>query len=191
ADSLTARLTGELVSTAGSKVTSNGEMALSALNLSNSGQWIAKNLTLKANSLTSAGDITGVDTLTLTVNQTLNNQANGKLLSAGVLTLKADSVTNDGQLQGNATTITAGQLTNGGHLQGETLTLAASGGVNNRFGGVLMSRNALNVSTATLSNQGTIQGGGGVSLNVTDRLQNDGKILSGSNLTLTAQVLAN
>ncbi|HAI3175382.1 TPA: Contact-dependent inhibitor A, partial [Escherichia coli] len=187
ADSLTARLTGELVSTAGSKVTSNGEMALSALNLSNSGQWIAKNLTLKANSLTSAGDITGVDTLTLTVNQTLNNQANGKLLSAGVLTLKADSVTNDGQLQGNATTITAGQLTNGGHLQGETLTLAASGGVNNRFGGVLMSRNALNVSTATLSNQGTIQGGGGVSLNVTDRLQNDGKILSGSNLTLTAQ----
>ena len=191
ADSLTARLTGELVSTAGSKVTSNGEMALSALNLSNSGQWIAKNLTLKANSLTSAGDITGVDTLTLTVNQTLNNQANGKLLSAGVLTLKADSVTNDGQLQGNATTITAGQLTNGGHLQGETLTLAASGGVNNRFGGVLMSRNALNVSTATLSNQGTIQGGGGVSLNATDRLQNDGKILSGSNLTLTAQLLAN
>ncbi|HAX2308101.1 TPA: filamentous hemagglutinin N-terminal domain-containing protein [Escherichia coli] len=191
ADSLTARLTGELVSTAGSKVTSNGEMALSALNLSNSGQWIAKNLTLKANSLTSAGGITGVDTLTLTVNQTLNNQANGKLLSAGVLTLKADSVTNDGQLQGNATTITAGQLTNGGHLQGETLTLAVSGGVNNRSGGVLLSRNALNVSTATLSNQGTIQGGGGVSLNATDRLQNDGKILSGSNLTLTAQVLAN
>ncbi|HGF4756611.1 TPA: contact-dependent inhibition effector tRNA nuclease, partial [Escherichia coli] len=191
ADSLTARLTGALVSTAGSKVTSNGEMALSALNLSNSGQWIAKNLTLKANSLTSAGDITGVDALTLTVNQTLNNHASGKLLSAGVLTLKADSVTNDGQLQGNATTITAGQLTNGGHLQGETLTLAASGGVNNRSGGVLMSRNALNVSTATLSNQGTIQGGGGVSLNATDRLQNDGKILSGSNLTLTAQVLAN
>ncbi|HCB4134538.1 TPA: hemagglutinin repeat-containing protein, partial [Escherichia coli] len=190
-DSLTARLTGELVSAAGSKVTSNGEMALSALNLSNSGQWIAKNLTLKANSLTSAGDITGVDALTLTVNQTLHNQTNGKLLSAGVLTLKADSATNDGQLQGNATTITAGQLTNGGHLQGETLTLTASGGVNNRSGGVLMSRNALNVSTATLSNQGTIQGGGGVSLNATDRLQNDGKILSGSNLTLTAQVLAN
>ncbi|WP_140439808.1 hypothetical protein, partial [Escherichia coli] len=116
------------------------------------GQWIAKNLTLKANSLTSAGDITGVDSLTLTVNQTLNNHASGKLLSAGVLTLKADSVTNDGQFQGNATTITAGQLTNGGHLQGETLTLAASGGVNNRSGGVLMSRNALNVSTATLSN---------------------------------------
>ncbi|EFA1505246.1 filamentous hemagglutinin N-terminal domain-containing protein [Escherichia coli] len=191
ADSLTARLTGALVSTAGSKVTSNGEMALSALNLSNSGQWIAKNLTLKANSLTSAGDITGVDSLTLTVNQTLNNHASGKLLSAGVLTLKADSVTNDGQFQGNATTITAGQLTNGGHLQGETLTLAASGGVNNRSGGVLMSWNALNVSTATLSNQGTIQGGGGVFLNSTDRLQNDGKILSGSNLTLTAQVLAN
>ncbi|HCL7578276.1 TPA: hemagglutinin repeat-containing protein, partial [Escherichia coli] len=180
ADSLTARLTGELVSTAGSKVTSNGEMALSALNLSNSGQWIAKNLTLKANSLTSAGDITGVDTLTLTVNQTLNNQANGKLLSAGVLTLKADSVTNDGQLQGNVTTITAGQLTNGGHLQGETLTLAASGGVNNRSGGVLMSRNALNVST--LLNSALIYAGNNLKL-FTDRLHNQhGDILAGNSL---------
>ena len=55
-----------------------------------------KNLTLKANSLTSAGDITGVDALTLTVNQTLNNHASGKLLSAGVLTLKADSVKTTG-----------------------------------------------------------------------------------------------
>lgn len=180
ADSLTARLTGELVSTAGSKVTSNGEMALSALNLSNSGQWIAKNLTLKANSLTSAGDITGVDALTLTVNQTLNNHASGKLLSAGVLTLKADSVTNDGQLQGNATTITAGQLTNGGHLQGETLTLAASGGVNNRSGGVLMSRNALNVST--LLNSALIYAGNNLKL-FTDRLHNQhGDILAGNSL---------
>ncbi|WP_139343948.1 hypothetical protein, partial [Escherichia coli] len=82
----------------GSKVGSNGEMALSSLKLSNSGHWIAKNLRLEANSLTSAADITGVDALTLTMNQTLNNHASGKLLSAGVRTLNADSVPNDGQL---------------------------------------------------------------------------------------------
>ena len=55
-----------------------------------------------------------------------------------------------------------------------------------------MSRNALNVSTATLSNRGArYRVVAGFPLNATDRLQNDGKILSGSNLTLTAQVLAN
>ncbi len=166
ADSLTARLTGELVSTAGSKVTSNGEMALSALNLSNSGQWIAKNLTLKANSLTSAGDITGVDTLTLTVNQTLNNQANGKLLSAGVLTLKADSVTNDGQLQGNVTTITAGQLTNGGVMQGDAMVLGAGEAFTNN--GTLTAGKGNSVFSAQrlfLNAPGSLQGGGDVSLN--------------------------
>ncbi|HBA1448314.1 TPA: filamentous hemagglutinin N-terminal domain-containing protein, partial [Escherichia coli] len=166
ADSLTARLTGELVSAAGSKVTSNGEMALSALNLSNSGQWIAKNLTLKANSLTSAGDITGVDALTLTVNQTLHNQTNGKLLSAGVLTLKADSATNDGQLQGNATTITAGQLTNGGVMLGDAMVLGAGEAFTNN--GTLTAGKGNSVFSAQrlfLNAPGSLQAGGDVSLN--------------------------
>ena len=82
--------------------------------------------------------------------------------------------------------------TNGGHPAGaETLTLTASGGVNNRSGGVLMSRNALNVSTATLVTRARYRAVAGVSLNATDRLQNDGKNPLRRNLTLTAQVLAN
>lgn len=188
---LDAQISNSLTGLSGSKITSNGELALSALTLSNSGQWIAQNLTLDAGSLTNSGEITGVDALAVTLNQTLNNQASGKLLSAGNLTLNASDITNSGQLQGQTTTVTSGQLTNSGRLQGEALTLAVSGGLSNRSGGVLLSQNVLNVTSATLNNQGTIQGGGESSVKATTSLQNDGKILSGSKLTLTAPELAN
>ncbi|HEG1709181.1 TPA: contact-dependent inhibition effector 16S rRNA endonuclease [Enterobacter cloacae] len=187
---LEAQIDSTLTGTTGSKITSNGELALSALTLANSGQWIAKRLTLGASTLNNSGEITGVDALSVALTQ-LNNQAGGKLLSAGVLTLDADNATNAGQTQGKATTVTAGQLINSGRLQGEALTLNASGALNNTASGVLLSENALTVSTATLNNQGTLQGGGESSVKATTRVQNDGKMLSGGKLTLTAPELAN
>ncbi|HEG1827485.1 TPA: hemagglutinin repeat-containing protein [Enterobacter cloacae] len=187
---LDAQIDSTLTGTTGSKITSNGELALSALTLANSGQWIAKHLTLGGSTLNNSGEIAGVDALSVALTQ-LNNQAGGKLLSAGALTLDADNATNAGQIQGKATTITAGQLINSGRLQGEALTLNASGALNNTASGVLLSENALTVSTATLNNQGTLQGGGESSVKATTRVQNDGKMLSGGKLTLTAPELEN
>lgn len=187
---LDAQIDSTLTGTTGSKITSNGELALSALTLANSGQWIAKHLTLGGNTLNNSSEITGVDALSVALTQ-LNNQAGGKLLSAGALTLDAENATNAGQIQGKATTVTAGQLINSGRLQGEALTLNASGALNNTASGVLLSENALTVSTATLNNQGTLQGGGESSVKATTRVQNDGKMLSGGKLTLTAPELAN
>ncbi|WP_230136816.1 hemagglutinin repeat-containing protein [Enterobacter cloacae] len=187
---LDAQIDSTLTGTTGSKITSNGELALSALTLANSGQWIAKHLTLGGSTLNNSGEITGVDALSVALTQ-LNNQAGGKLLSAGALTLDAENATNAGQIQGKATTVTAGQLINSGRLQGEALTLNASGALNNTASGVLLSENALTVSTATLNNQGTLQGGGESSVKATTRVQNDGKMLSGGKLTLTAPELEN
>lgn len=187
---LDAQIDSTLTGTTGSKITSNGELALSALTLANSGQWIAKHLTLGASTLNNSGEITGVDALSVALTQ-LNNQAGGKLLSAGALTLDADNATNAGQIQGKATTVTAGQLINSGRLQGEALTLNVSGALNNTASGVLLSENALTVSTATLNNQGTLQGGGESSVKATTRVQNDGKMLSGGKLTLTAPEMEN
>ncbi|WP_176473211.1 contact-dependent inhibition effector 16S rRNA endonuclease [Enterobacter cloacae] len=187
---LDAQIDSTLTGTTGSKITSNGELALSALTLVNSGQWIAKHLTLGGSTLNNSGEITGVDALSVALTQ-LNNQAGGKLLSAGALTLDVENATNAGQIQGKATTVTAGQLINSGRLQGEALTLNASGALNNTASGVLLSENALTVSTATLNNQGTLQGGGESSVKATTRVQNDGKMLSGGKLTLTAPELEN
>jgi len=191
ADVLDAQIVSNLISTTGSKVTSNGELALSALTLANSGQWIAKDLTLKANTLTNSDEITGVDALSVALNQTLTNQGGGKLLTAGVLSMNAGNATNAGQIQGKTTAITAGQLINSGRLQGEALTLDVSGVLNNTAGGVLLSQNALKASSATLNNQGTVQGGGESTVKATTRLQNDGKILSGGKLTLATPELVN
>ncbi|WP_421511064.1 hemagglutinin repeat-containing protein [Enterobacter sp. JS8-1] len=191
ADVLDAQLDSNLISTTGSKITSNGELALSALTLANSGQWIAKDLTLKANTLTNSGEISGVDALSASLNQTLSNQVGGKLLTAGILSMNAGNATNAGQIQGKTTAITAGQLINSGRLQGEALTLDVSGALNNTAGGVLLSQNALKASSATLNNQGTVQGGGESTVKATTRLQNDGKILSGGKLTLATPELAN
>nr|WP_276528000.1 hemagglutinin repeat-containing protein [Enterobacter quasimori] len=191
ADVLDAQIVSNLISSTGSKITSNGELALSALTLANSGQWLAKDLTLKANTLTNSGEITGVDALSVALNQTLNNQAGGKFLTAGVLSMNAGNATNAGQIQGKTTAITAGQLINSGRLQGEALTLDVSGALNNTASGVLLSQNALTASSATLNNQGTVQGGGESTVKATTRLQNDGKMLSGGKLTLVTPELAN
>lgn len=189
ADRLTARLTGNLASTAGSKITSNGEMALSALNLSNSGQWIAQNLTLSGDTLTNAGDITGVSGLAVSLNGMLTNQTGGKMLSAGALTLQSAGTSNAGQLQGKTTTVNTASLANSGRVQGESLDLNISNELNNTVNGVLLSQNALSLSTATLDNKGMLQGGGATTLNATTRAQNDGNILSGGKLTLTTPQL--
>lgn len=188
---LDAQIDSTLTGTTGSKITSNGELALSALTLANSGQWIAKHLTLKGKTLTNSGEITGVDALSVAMNQELNNLSGGKLLSAGALALDTGNATNAGQIQGKTTSVTTGQLINSGRLQGEGLTLNTAGALSNTASGVLLSENALTVSAATLNNQGTIQGGGESAVKATTRVQNDGKVLSGGSLTLTAPELEN
>ncbi|EOW6804631.1 hemagglutinin repeat-containing protein [Cronobacter muytjensii] len=187
ADGLNIKLSGDLNSLAGSKITALGTAALDALAMTNKGEWAAKNLTLTGNSLRNDGAITGVNGLTATVNNDLTQTSNGKLLTGGALTLNAGAVNNQGAMQGGTLGITTGGLTNSGRLQGDNgATLIARGALTNNTGGQVISRQTLAVTTPVLVNNGLIQGGGASRVEATTSARNDGKLLSGGQLTLTA-----
>ncbi|NHV91424.1 filamentous hemagglutinin N-terminal domain-containing protein [Cronobacter dublinensis] len=186
ADGLNITLSGDLNSLAGSKITALGAAALDALAMTNQGEWTAKSLTLTGDSLRNDGTITGVNGLTATIGNDVTQTSNGKLLTGGALTLNAGAVNNQGAMQGGTLGITTGGLTNSGRLQGDNgATLIARGAFTNNAGGQVISRQALAVTTPVLVNNGLIQGGGNTRVDATTSAGNDGKLLSGGQLTLT------
>ncbi|EOG5375801.1 hemagglutinin repeat-containing protein [Cronobacter turicensis] len=186
ADGLNITLSGDLTSLAGSKITALGTAALNALAMTNQGEWAAKNLTLTGNSLRNDGAITGVNGLTARVNNDLTQTSGGKLLTGGALTLNAGAVNNQGAVQGGTLDVTTGGLTNSGRLQGDNgVTLTARGSLTNNAGGQIVSRQDLAVTTPVLLNYGLMQGGGATRVEATTSARNDGKLLSGGQLTLT------
>ncbi|ATX01785.1 Contact-dependent inhibition of growth factor CdiA [Citrobacter freundii] len=186
ADALQLTLANNLTSAAGSKITALGNATLQALSLTNSGQWTAKNLTLKGTTLDNSAAISGVNALMLAMNGAVRQQKAGSMLSGGALDLTAASVTNEGKIQGATLGMTTGALTNSGRLQGDNgATLSLSGDLINQASGEIVSRQGLTLSTPVLSNYGLMQGGGETHLNATTRALNDGKLLSGAGLTLT------
>ena len=185
ADALQLTLANNLTSAAGSKITALGNATLQALSLTNSGQWTAKNLTLKGTTLDNSAAISGVNALTLAMNGAVRQQKAGSMLSGGALDLTAASVSNEGKIQGATLGMTSGTLTNSGRLQGDNgATLSLSGDLINQASGEIVSRQGLTLSTPVLSNYGLMQGGGETHLNATTRALNDGKLLSGAGMTL-------
>lgn len=185
ADALQLTLANNLTSAAGSKITALGNATLQALSLTNSGQWTAKNLTLKGTTLDNSAAISGVNALTLAMNGAVRQQKAGSMLSGGALDLTAASVTNEGKIQGATLGMTTGALTNSGRLQGDNgATLSLSGDLIKPKPGEIVTPWA-DAFTPVLSNYGLMQGGGETHLNATTRALNDGKLLSGAGLTLT------
>ncbi|EOC0353450.1 hemagglutinin repeat-containing protein [Cronobacter turicensis] len=186
ADGLNIMLSGDLNSLAGSKITALGTVALNALAMTNQGEWAAKNLTLTGSSLRNDGAITGVNGLTATLNNDLTQTSGGKLLTGGALTMGAGAVNNQGAVQGGTLDVTTGGLTNSGRLQGDNgVTLTARGSLTNNAGGQIVSRQDLAVTTPVLVNNGLMQGGATTRVEATTSARNDGKLLSGGQLTLT------
>lgn len=192
ADALQMALSGALNSTAGSKITANGAVALQAQSLTNAGQWLAKNLTLRADTLNNQGEISGVDGLTVALTGDFTQQQDKTLLTAGDLKLDAASVTNLGRIQGNGVWVNSGTLANSGRVQGETgLTLNLTGGLTNNATGTLLSRNALTITSPYWVNSGLMQSGADTRFEGTISGRNDGSLLAGSDLSLHGSQFTN
>ncbi|MGX9237092.1 hemagglutinin repeat-containing protein [Pantoea ananatis] len=191
ADGLQLTLSDRLDAAAGSKISANGTAALQALTLANQGQWVAKNLTLKGDTLNNNGEITGADSLSVQLNGALTQQQDKNLLSAGKISLQSASLNNLGRIQGSDLQINTGALDNAGRLQGDNnLLLSATGHLTNAANGTLVSQNALTLTAPDLYNDGLIQGAGGT-VNATNSATNNGRLLAGGALTFTTPQLVN
>jgi len=190
ADALRLTISGNLTSSAGSKITANGDAAIQALGMTLDGQLIASRLTVSGDALANSGDITGVNGLHVTLSNGLT-QRTGKLLSAGDLSLTSAGVNNAGQIQGKSTTVSTKNLANSGRIQGENSLHITAQETTNAAAGVLLSQNALALSTGSLTNAGLIQGNGESSVTASSRLQNAGKLMSGGKMTLSTPEFIN
>ncbi|WP_337029369.1 hemagglutinin repeat-containing protein [Pantoea agglomerans] len=192
ADALQLILADRLDAGAGSKISANGTAALQALTLTNQGEWIARNLTLRGDTLNNNGSVTGVDALTVGLNGALTQQQDKTLLSAGRLTLQSSSLNNAGRVQGGDLQITTGAVDNNGRLQGDNSLLVNAGGrITNGGNGAMITQNALTLTGPELFNYGLIQGNGNGVATLTGLTQNDGRWLSGGAQTLNTPQLNN
>ncbi|MBD8115834.1 hemagglutinin repeat-containing protein [Pantoea agglomerans] len=192
ADALQLILADRLDAGAGSKISANGTAALQALTLTNQGEWIARNLTLRGDTLNNNGIVTGVDALTVGLNGALTQQQDKTLLSAGRLTLQSSSLNNAGRVQGGDLQITTGAVDNNGRLQGDNSLLVNAGGrITNGGNGAMITQNALTLTGPELFNYGLIQGNGNGVATITGLTQNDGRWLAGGAQTLNTPQLNN
>ncbi|MBD8251169.1 hemagglutinin repeat-containing protein [Pantoea agglomerans] len=192
ADALQLILADRLDAGAGSKISANGTAALQALTLTNQGEWIARNLTLRGDTLNNNGAVTGVEALTVGLNGALTQQQDKTLLSAGRLTLQSSSLNNAGRVQGGDLQITSGAVENNGRLQGDNSLLVNAGGrITNGGNGAMITQNALTLTGPELFNYGLIQGNGNGVATITGLTQNDGRWLSGGAQTLNTPQLNN
>ncbi|MCE0814296.1 hemagglutinin repeat-containing protein, partial [Buttiauxella sp. S04-F03] len=192
ADALTLLLSDKLNSDSSSKITANGNAILQALSLTNNGQWLAKNLTLKGGMLNNNGDVSGVDGLTVSLTGAFTQQQDKTLLTAGKLTLDAALVDNQGRIQAGDLVVNTGQLTNNGRLQGaNALALNLTGALTNNTTGSILSQQTLKITTPDLFNYGLIQGGTKTRIDAAKSARNEGKTLAGGDLTFNTASLIN
>ncbi|MFW5403165.1 hemagglutinin repeat-containing protein [Pectobacterium carotovorum] len=184
-DALTLAITGNLSNQG--ELLSDGDSSTTAQRFINRGTLQAKNVTLQVDELDNAGNILGVSSLALTAVNGLTNRQTGKLLSQGAAVLTAAEGVNTGEWQAKALTLTANNLTNDGQIQGDealSLTLPATDGK-----GTLINRGTLTTGgNATLfarlmENQGTLSSLGRTELTAAS-LMNDGRLVAATGLSL-------
>ncbi|MCH5084122.1 hemagglutinin repeat-containing protein, partial [Pectobacterium versatile] len=184
-DALTLAITGTLSNQG--ELLSEGDSTTLAQRFINQGTLQAKNVALQVNELDNAGKILGVSSLALTATNGLTNQQAGKLLSQGAATLAAKEVVNAGEWQAKTLTLAAEDLTNDGQIQGDeslSLTLPTTDGK-----GTFVNRGAVTTGgDATLfarlmDNQGTLSSLGRTELTGAS-LINDGRLVAATGLSL-------
>lgn len=202
----------ELINAAGGSLLTQGALKISSGEVTNNGVWQGQSVLLSAQTLTNSGAIQSADALQLTLVNNLTSAAGSKITALGNATLQALSLTNAGQWTAKNLTLKGATLDNSAAISGvNALTLAMNGAVRQQKAGSMLSGGALDLTSASVSNDGKIQGAtlgmttgaltnsgrlqgdNGATLSLSGDLINQvpGEIVSRQGLTLSTPVLSN
>ncbi|MGK3494840.1 hemagglutinin repeat-containing protein [Citrobacter youngae] len=202
----------ELINAAGGSLLTQGTLKLTSGDVTNNGTWQGQSILLNAQALTNNGAIHSADALQLTLANNLTSAAGSKITALGNATLQALSLTNAGQWTAKNLTLKGATLDNSAAISGvNALTLAMNGAVRQQKAGSMLSGGALDLTAASVTNEGKIQGAtlgmtsgaltnsgrlqgdNGATLSLSSDLINQasGEIVSRQGLTLSTPVLSN
>ncbi|MGE8041135.1 hemagglutinin repeat-containing protein [Enterobacter asburiae] len=181
--------TGSLTNLAGGSVYSAQDLTLNVPVLANSGLITTDGtLRIKGDTLTNQGEINGVslsgEYLSLT------NTGTGRLLADDRLTLNGTTLANAGSIAAGDLHITADSLQNQGTVEGDAALTLDVADLTNR--GALRSSGTLTLNGDTLANSGELSATA-LLLNLTRQVSNEagGRVIARDGLTLTAASLTN
>ncbi|XBW24270.1 filamentous hemagglutinin N-terminal domain-containing protein [Pectobacterium colocasium] len=174
----------------GDTLANNGHWESRALSLqgkqvTNQGTVLGNTVALAAERLANHGTITGVETLTLSLGDSLNNTG---ALRSDSLSVAAVDMNNRGELQGtnHLQLNTTGLLDNAGLISASNTLTVTAGDVNQREKGTLEGK-TVTLEAASLVNQGNILGVDALTLSIAGNITNRGNLLTQGNATVTAQ----
>ncbi|WP_350316631.1 hemagglutinin repeat-containing protein [Pectobacterium aroidearum] len=162
-------------------------LSLQGKHFTNQGTVLGNAVALSVERLVNHGDITGVDTLTLSLGDSLNNLGT---LRSDNLSVAAVEVNNRGDMQGINTLQlnTTGLLDNTGVISGNQSVVVKADAV--KQSGTLEGKR-VTLDAASLTNQGKILGVDALTLSIASNFSNDGNLLTQGNATVTAQSVDN
>lgn len=169
-----------------------GTLNITAGTVSNAGVWQGNTILLAAQSLDNSGALQSAGGLTATLSGNLTSRTGSKISAMGTAALQALALTNQGTWAAKNLTLQGDSLTNSGAISGaDSLTGTLTGALTQQTGGTLASNGALNLGAASVSNQGTLQGGSVAVTAATLTNSADGQLFSQQGMTLTTPTLLN
>ncbi|MEI7177886.1 hemagglutinin repeat-containing protein [Pectobacterium carotovorum] len=204
-DALTLSIAGNL-SNDGSLLTQKASV-VTAQQVDNRGQWQARDLTLQADDIVNAGQLLGIDALSITAQNGLTNQQTGKLLTQGAAVLQAAQAENHGEWRADNLTLQAASFTNVGRVQAEGniditvapvsadrqlsfLPMALSLAADVQQLNASSSRQNGGATDGVLDNRGTLVSGGDTQLRAT-QITHQGSLASNGAATLIGETMEN
>ncbi|MFJ5390062.1 hemagglutinin repeat-containing protein [Pectobacterium sp. CHL-2024] len=180
---------------------------VTAQQMNNSGLMQAGSLTLQADDIVNAGQLLGIDALSITALHGLTNQQTGTLLTQGAAVLQAAQAANHGEWRADNLTLQAAHFINAGRVQTEgnlDITVEPAGAARQRSFlpmalslaadiqqlNALSSRQGDGAANGVLDNRGTLVSGGDTQLRAT-KIANQGSLASNGTATLIGETVEN